>query len=63
MNEYRIITDVIKKNHGSNVTIHLFAAIPTSVAFEIGRNKNLSINSKIKTYQFHQGEYTFILEI
>ena len=34
---YRKIMDDIKKTHGNNTKIHLFPAIPVSVAVELGR--------------------------
>ena len=36
--EFRRVLDVIRRQHGHERTIHLFAAVPAPVAIEIGRN-------------------------
>lgn len=62
-NAYRKVREEIWNTHGKGTKIHLFGAIPVSIAIEIGRQYNKNSDMPIVTYHFCQNNYRKIYTV
>lgn len=60
---YRKMREEIWQTHGRGTKIHIFGAIPISIAVEIGRQYNRNSDMPIVTYDFYQNTYKKIYTI
>jgi len=58
VNAYRLVRELIVSGHGKDMTIHIFAAVPVSVAVEIGRHRNPSSDPPAIVYNYNRNKYT-----
>lgn len=54
---YQKLKEELRNLKNSNVLIHIFAAIPVSVAVEIGRHRNPAFDLPFIIYNYNQGIY------
>lgn len=62
---YRKLLDVIKARHGQNILLHIFPAVPTSVAVEMGRVWMPKADLSLRIYDQNRqtGGFTFAIDI
>jgi CBASS immunity sensor of nucleotide second messenger signals len=62
---FRKLMDVIKAEHGQNALLHVFPAVPVSVAVEIGRVRMPKADLPLRIYDQNRGTggFTFAFEI
>lgn len=54
---YQRLKEELRNSINSNVFVHIFAAVPVSVAVEIGRHRNPAFDLPIIIYNYNQGIY------
>ena len=62
---FRKLLDVIKAEHGQNALLHVFPAVPVSVAVEIGRIRMPKADLALRMYDQNRGTggFTFAFDI
>ena len=61
INCYQSLKEDLRKKCSSKVDMHVFAAVPTSVAVEIGRYHNPTVDSPLVIYNYNGGMYSKVL--
>lgn len=54
---YQKLKEELRNSINSNVFVHIFAAVPVSVAVEIGRHRNPAFDLPFIIYNYNQGVY------
>ena len=54
---YQQTKELLRNSCQSNIMIHLFAAVPISVAIEIGRHRNPVFDLPLTVYNYDKGKY------
>jgi nucleoside phosphorylase len=61
--KWRELLGRIRATHGTNVKIHLFPAVPLSVAIECGRRLLPKVDPPIRVYDVTQGKFRYALTV
>lgn len=54
---YQILREQLRKLGNSNTMVHIFAAVPISIAIEIGRQRNETFDLPLTIYNYANGAY------
>jgi len=61
--KWRELLNDVKKNHGADARIHLFPAVPLSVAVECGRRLLPKADPEVRVYDLKKGAYHYALTL
>ena len=54
---YQALREQLRKLGNSNTMVHIFAAVPNSIAIEIGRQRNETFDLPLTIYNYTNGVY------
>ena len=60
---FRLLKEIYGKKCCKGAKLHIFGAIPNSIAIEIGRQRNSNFELPYVTYEYKSGEYSEAIEI